>query len=98
MRCLENFFGLICRKSLGDDHYIVAVRIIAKTSLTASVMHDLGISIAHWGRDNVGGVQISGRITHLVETEGERIFESLLPLPAQFQRSGARLKANRGTI
>jgi hypothetical protein len=76
--CLENFFGLLRRESLRDDRYVVASRVIAKTSLASSVIHDLNLSIRHRGRDNVGGTVIRGYGPTFVEVETERLFRSLI--------------------
>jgi hypothetical protein len=76
--CLENFFGLLRRQSLGDDRYVVAWRVIVKTSLASSVMHNLNLSITHRGRDNVGGTVIGGCGPTFVEVEAERLFRWLI--------------------
>jgi hypothetical protein len=76
--CLEDFFGLVRRESLGDDRYVTAARIIAKTSQVAMTMHDLNLRVTHRGRDNVGGVVIDGVRPHFEEGEADRIFRSLI--------------------
>jgi hypothetical protein len=87
--CLENFFGLVRRESLGDDRYVVASRVIAKTSLASSVMHDLNLSITHRRQDNVGGTVIGGCGPRCVEFEAERLFRSLIHVsPAEFDPAG----------
>jgi hypothetical protein len=58
--CLENFFGLVRRSSLGDDRSVTAKRVIVRASLVAQTLHDLHIAVKHRGRDNVGGVVITG--------------------------------------
>jgi hypothetical protein len=78
--CLENFFGLIRRESFGDDRYATATRIIAKTSLVAMTMHDLDLQIVHRGRDNVGGVVISGAPPQFEEATADMLFRSLIKL------------------
>jgi hypothetical protein len=80
--CLENFFGLVRRGSLGDDRAVVARRIIAKTHLVASVMHDLDLAVTHRGRDNVGGTVIRGSKPEFVEDGAERLFRSLIHVSA----------------
>jgi hypothetical protein len=74
--CLDDCFGLVRRKSLGDDRSVVGSRIIAKTSLASDVMHDLDLSITYRGRDNVGGTLIGGCRPRLAEGEAERLFRS----------------------
>jgi hypothetical protein len=69
--CLESFFGLVRCESLGDDRYVVASRVIAKTSFASSVMHNLNLSITHRWRDNVGGTVIRGCGPTFVEVEAE---------------------------
>jgi hypothetical protein len=76
--CLENFFGLVRRESVVDDHHVVASRVIPKTSPASSVMHDLNLSITHRMRDNVGGTVIGGCGPRFVEFEAERWFRSLI--------------------
>jgi hypothetical protein len=76
--CLENFFGLVRRESMGDDRYTVASRIIAKGSLASSIMHDLDLRIVHRGRDNVGGVAIGGNPLAFTEEQPELLFQSLI--------------------
>jgi hypothetical protein len=78
--CLENFFGLVRRESLGDDRYVTAARIIAKSSLVAMSMHNLDLRIAHRGRDNVGGVVIADARPPFVEAEADILFRSLAHL------------------
>jgi hypothetical protein len=58
--CLENFFGLVHLSSLADDRSVTALRIIVKANMVAQVMHELDMKVCHHGRDNVGGVVISG--------------------------------------
>jgi hypothetical protein len=76
--CLENFFGLVRQESLGNDRYVVASRVIAKTRFASSVMHNLNLSITHRGRDNAGGTVIGGCGPTFVEVEAERLFRSLI--------------------
>jgi hypothetical protein len=78
--CLENFFGLIRRESLGDDRYVTAARIIAKNSLVAMTMQNLDLRISHRGRDNVGGVVIAGIRPDFVEAEAGLLCRSLMHL------------------
>jgi hypothetical protein len=58
--CLENFFGLMRRNSFGDDGLVRAIRLIARGTVVADVMHELSLNVKHRRRDNVGGVVISG--------------------------------------
>jgi hypothetical protein len=76
--CLENFFGLVRRESLGDHHDVVASSVIAKTRLASSVMHDHNLSITHRRRDNVSGTVIGGCGSRFVEFEAERLFRLLI--------------------
>jgi hypothetical protein len=76
--CLENILGLVRRESLGDDRDVVASRIIAKTGLLSSVMHDLGLSITHRGPNNVGGTVLGDSGPEFTEIEAERLFRSLI--------------------
>jgi hypothetical protein len=56
--CLENFFGFVRQNARADDRTITAMRIMARTTCVCVTLQDLGVSIAHQGRDNVGGVVI----------------------------------------
>jgi hypothetical protein len=76
--CLENFFGLVRRESLGDDRSVAASRVIAKTSLASSVIHDLNLSITDQGRDNVDGTAIGGCDARFAEVAAERLSRSLI--------------------
>jgi hypothetical protein len=78
--CLENFFGLVRRSSLGDDRAITAMRIIVKATIVAEIMHDLGIEVHHRGRDNVGGVVISGDPPEWTEEVAESLCRSMVAL------------------
>jgi hypothetical protein len=78
--CLENFFGLVRRSSLGDDRSVTAMRIIVKASMVARVMQELGLQTHHRGRDNVGEVVISGEIPQWTEDLAERLCRSVIAL------------------
>jgi hypothetical protein len=53
--CLENFFGIVRRYSLGDDPAITAMRIIVTATIVAEIMHGLGIEVHHRRGDDAGG-------------------------------------------
>jgi hypothetical protein len=91
--CLENFFGLVPRESLGDGRYVVTSRIIAKMSLASNVMRDLDLSIPHRARDNVGGTLIGGCRPRFTEREAERLFT--LPIPISSLESSPAVETDR---
>jgi hypothetical protein len=76
--CLENFFGLVRRSSHGDDRAVTAMRIIVRASLVARTMHELNIAVKHRGRDNVGGVVITGQCPRWDESEADRLYHSII--------------------
>jgi hypothetical protein len=76
--CLENFFGLVRRQSFGDDQYTVVSRIIAKTTLVASMMQELGLQIVHRHRENFGGVEIGGSPPSFHNEFAEEMLHSLI--------------------
>jgi hypothetical protein len=78
--CLENFFGLVRRSSLGDDRAVTAMRIIVKATIVAEIMHDLGIDVHHRGRDNVGGVVISGSPPEWTEDLADAMCQAVFSL------------------
>jgi hypothetical protein len=79
--CLENFFGFIRQNSRGDDRLSRAMHIIAKTQVVCCVMNDLGITMKHRGRDNVGGTVIGGSPIEFEElTEDIMFLESIIEL------------------
>jgi hypothetical protein len=58
--CLENFFGIVRRHSLGDDRAISAMRIIVKATIVAEIMHGLGIEVHHRRGDDASGCRHVG--------------------------------------
>jgi hypothetical protein len=72
------FFRTHAPPVVGEDRDVVAWRVIVKTSLASSVMHDLNLSITHRGRNNVGGTVIGGCEPTFVEVEAERLFRWLI--------------------
>jgi hypothetical protein len=76
--CLENFFGLVRRSSLGDDCSVTAMRVIVRVSLVARTLHDLKITVKHRGRDNVGGVVITGDCPDWDESEADCLYHSVI--------------------
>jgi hypothetical protein len=76
--CLENFFGLVRRSSLGDDRSVTAMRVIVRASLVARTIHELKIVVKHRGRDNVGGVVINGDLPLWDESVADRLYRSLV--------------------
>jgi hypothetical protein len=76
--CLENFFGLVRRSSLGDDRSVTAMRVIVRASLVAQTMHELNIAVKHRGRDNVGGVVITGAPPQWSEGIADCLYRSLI--------------------
>jgi hypothetical protein len=85
--CLENFFGLICRNSFGDDRPVRTVRIIAMGISVADVMHELRVSVTHRNRDNMGGVVISGSSPTFADGYADRVFRSLVRLASLEHRA-----------
>jgi hypothetical protein len=45
--CLENFFGLIRRNSFGNDRLVRAIRLMARGTVVADVMHELSLNVEH---------------------------------------------------
>jgi hypothetical protein len=76
--CLENFFGLVRRSSLGDDRSVTAKRVVVRASLVAQTMHELKITVKHRGRDNVGGVVITGDIPVWDDSRADRLYRSVI--------------------
>jgi hypothetical protein len=81
--CLENFFGFIRQNAKGDDRYLRAVQIIAKTQIVCGMMNDLNMNMKHSHRDNVGGVVIGGMPIRLnTNLSVCRLFKSMISLSA----------------
>jgi hypothetical protein len=66
------------RNSFGDDRLVRAIRLIARRTVVADVMHELSLNVKHRRRGNVGSVVISGNSPEFMDTESERIFQSLI--------------------
>jgi hypothetical protein len=80
---LGNFFGFLRQNARADDQSITAYRIIAKITFNYLVMHHLHISIAHRGRDNVGGVVVNGEpidFTEYIELAADPLCQCFVAL------------------
>jgi hypothetical protein len=76
--CLENFFGLVRRSSLGGDRSMTAMRVVVRASIVAQTMHELNLIVKHRGRDNVGGVVITGSVPEWDEHCADNLCRSVI--------------------
>jgi hypothetical protein len=56
------------------------MRIIVKAIIVAEILHELDMDVDHAGRDNVGGVVISGDVPDWTEENAERLAKGLISL------------------